>query len=67
MVHSLATSVGKDGKKIFTQIRDWVPFYEAEDYHQNYYEERGSENAYCNIIPGKIAKMRSHFAEMVKN
>ena len=61
----MATEVAKKGKKIFTLIRDLMHFYEAEDYHQNYYEERGSSNPYCNIIPGKIAKMKDHFKDDV--
>ena len=38
-------------------------FYEAEEYHQNYWNTKGSENAYCSIIPGKLAKLKTLFKE----
>ena len=52
------------GRKIVTQVRKLEVFYEAEEYHKNYYNERGSSNSYCNIIPGKIAKMRKLFKDL---
>lgn len=57
--------MAEQSKKVFTRIRDIMPFYTAEEYHQNYFNERGSSNPYCNIIPGKIAKMKAHFKDAV--
>src|SRR4029078_12079338 len=35
---------------IVTQIAPLTAFYKAEDYHQNYFNENGSTNPYCNIV-----------------
>ncbi len=51
-------------KKIVTLFRKAEIFYEAEDYHKNYFNEKGDENPYCNIIPGKIAKMKNLFKDI---
>ena len=55
--------VGEE-KNVVTQVRGMEEFYEAEDYHQNYYNVRGNQNPYCDIIPGKIAKMRKLFKDL---
>jgi methionine-S-sulfoxide reductase len=38
------------GKKIVTKVEKVKEFYEAEKYHQNYYEKKGSV-PYCHIVP----------------
>ncbi len=58
--------VEKEGKKIYTIIREDGVFYEAEEYHHNYYNIRGRENPYCDIIPPKIQKLRTLFKDLVK-
>ncbi len=45
-----------------TLIKELEAFYIAQEYHQNYWNQKGSSNPYCNIIPGKIAKMKKYFA-----
>jgi peptide methionine sulfoxide reductase MsrA len=52
-----------EGLKIATKLLPLTNFYPAENYHQNYWNLRGRQNPYCNIIPGKIAKMRKYFKE----
>ena len=56
----------KEGKKVYTILREGHKFYQAEDYHHNYYNVRGQQNPYCDIIPGKIAKMRHLFKNLVQ-
>ena len=49
--------------KIVTKVKPLEIFIEAEEYHQNYWNERGQENAYCSIIPGKLSKLQSLFKD----
>ena len=58
------TSLRESGVDVATVVLELGPLYEAEDYHQNYWNTRGPSNPYCSIIPGKIAKMRQHFKEV---
>lgn len=41
------------GYKVATQLTSAVPFYDAEDYHQDYYENKGS-SPYCHIYKQKF-------------
>ena len=46
---------------IVTEISDTVPFYEAEEYHQNYFR-RNPGQGYCRMVVGpKVAKYRTQF------
>lgn len=47
---------------IVTEIRPAETFYEAEDYHQDYYR-RNPQQGYCNfVITPKLAKLRRDFS-----
>lgn len=49
-----------------TRLEPFTKFYEAEDYHKDYYE-RNSSQAYCQIvIDPKIEKLTREFGENVK-
>ena len=51
---------------IVTEVAPFTEFYEAEDYHQNYYNENQSQ-PYCSfIIAPKIAKLEKNFADKTK-
>ena len=51
---------------IVTKIEPFTNFYQAEDYHQNYYE-RNSYQPYCKlVIDPKIQNLMSQFGEIVK-
>ncbi len=51
---------------IVTKIEPFTNFYQAEDYHQNYYE-RNSHQPYCQIvIDPKIQKLYQEFKENVR-
>jgi methionine-S-sulfoxide reductase len=50
---------------IVTEVKPLADFYPAEDYHQNYYNENGSQ-PYCSfVISPKLAKFRKKFAERI--
>lgn len=51
---------------IVTELKPLDVFYEAEDYHQNYYNEN-QEAGYCRaVIDPKIAKLRKMYADKLK-
>ncbi len=48
---------------IVTELEPLSQFYEAENYHQNYYNQNKDLNPYCQVvIDPKIAKIRQSFA-----
>ncbi len=48
---------------IVTQLKPFEVFYEAEDYHQNYYNEN-QEAGYCQVvIDPKIQKLKKMYAD----
>lgn len=52
-----------NGVNVVTRLETVPTFYPAEDYHQNYYA-RNPTQGYCNaVIPPKLAKLRSQFAD----
>ena len=53
-------------KAIVTELAPFTTFYKAEEHHQAYYKKDPSK-AYCNsVINPKLAKLRQHFADIVK-
>ena len=49
---------------IVTQVEPFAVFYPAEDYHQEYYAQHGTE-PYCSlVIAPKVAKFRKRFAQL---
>lgn len=56
----------KEGKPIITEVKPLDKFYEAEQYHRDYYA-RNKENPYCElVINPKLQKVQEKFAELVK-
>ncbi len=54
-------------KPIVTQIVPFEAFYEAEDYHQDYYNNTGDRNPYCTyVITPKVQKFRKVFKDRLK-
>ena len=52
---------------IVTTIEPLTEWYEAEDYHQDYWDSEGQRNPYCMaVIPPKLAKLRKSFAARSK-
>lgn len=52
---------------IVTEIAPLTEFYEAEDYHQEYFRLHGTE-PYCRaVIAPKMSKFREHYRERLKS
>lgn len=66
-----ATKIIAEAKAVFqepivTQLKPFVHFYKAEDYHQDYYKNN-SEATYCQaVIDPKLAKFRQLFNSKLK-
>ncbi len=59
---------GAFNKPIVTEITAFSKFYEAENYHQQYYELNQGKNPYCAIvIQPKLDKFRKVFKDKLKN
>ncbi len=57
---------GAFANPIVTILEPITVFFEAEEYHQQYFE-RNPNQAYCQaVIPPKLAKLRKGFAEKLK-
>ncbi len=57
---------GAFGKPIVTEISPFTVFYPAENYHQNYYLNNGSQ-PYCSyVIKPKVDKFKKVFKEKLK-
>ena len=51
---------------LVTELEPAPAFYEAEDYHQEYYANNPSQ-PYCQLVVGpKVAKFRKHFLDRLK-
>jgi peptide-methionine (S)-S-oxide reductase len=64
------TELNKSGawsKPIVTEIIPAAPFYKAEDYHQNYFNQNGSESYCAYVIQPKVEKFKKVFKEKLKH
>ena len=56
-----------EGRPIVTAIEPLTDFYEAEDYHKNYYAKNAG-NPYCEVVINpKLQKVQEKFAELLKS
>jgi peptide-methionine (S)-S-oxide reductase len=54
-------------RKIVTEIVPYSVFYEAEEYHHNYFR-RNPEKGYCQVvIAPKMAKFRKQYADRLRS
>jgi peptide-methionine (S)-S-oxide reductase len=51
---------------IVTQVAAFENYFPAEDYHQNYFAEHPTQSYCCAVIPPKLAKLRTKFAEKLR-
>ena len=57
----------KEGAEITTEIKPLEKFYEAEDYHKDYYVKNKTA-PYCEIVINpKLEKVQQKFSELLKN
>lgn len=55
------------GKPVVTEIKPLTAFYEAENYHHDYFKNNPSQ-PYCQlIIEPKVQKLEKQFAELLKS
>ncbi len=63
---ALMTTENTFGKPIVTKISAATTFYQAEDYHQNYYNENKTQG-YCSyVITPKIDKLKKMYQDKLK-
>jgi peptide-methionine (S)-S-oxide reductase len=63
---ALLTKENTFGKPIVTNISKATKFYEAEEYHQNYYNQNQSQG-YCSyVITPKVEKVKKLFKDKLK-
>ncbi|MBP6180448.1 peptide-methionine (S)-S-oxide reductase MsrA [Flavobacterium sp.] len=64
---ALMTRENTFGEPIVTIVSPATLFYEAEDYHQNYYNQNKLQG-YCNyVITPKVEKLQQIFKDKLKN
>ena len=57
----------REGSHVVTDVEPLDVFYEAENYHKDYFA-RNPDQAYCNlIISPKVEKVQKEFAELLKD
>ncbi|OPH39136.1 peptide-methionine (S)-S-oxide reductase MsrA [Moraxella equi] len=55
-----------DGINVVTRVEKAPAFYQAEDYHQNFFAKNPTQG-YCNFaIPPKLQKLKAGFGEFLK-
>ncbi|MEK6480308.1 peptide-methionine (S)-S-oxide reductase MsrA [Catalinimonas sp. 4WD22] len=57
---------GKYDEPIVTKLSALEKFYEAEDYHQNYYEHNPDNPYIINVARPKIEKFKKNYSSMLK-
>ncbi|PJE51139.1 MAG: peptide-methionine (S)-S-oxide reductase [Candidatus Yanofskybacteria bacterium CG10_big_fil_rev_8_21_14_0_10_36_16] len=58
--------LNESGPKIVTEITKLDKFFEAEDYHKDYYSKNTSDS-YCQVVINpKLEKLKKRFSELLK-
>ncbi len=64
---AIARAQEEHDEPVVTAIEPLAPWYVAENYHQEYFERQGSENAYCvAVVAPKLQKFRKSYAARLK-
>src|SRR3989344_4445111 len=65
-VEKFIARLNENGPKVVTEVKPLGQFYEAEEYHRNYYEKNASQ-PYCQlVISPKLDKLKARFSELLK-
>lgn len=51
---------------IVTEVSELGPYYSAEDYHQNYYNNNASQGFCSAVITPKVNKLRAKYTDLLK-
>ena len=63
---STGSPQGDKGAPIITEVKPLTQFFEAEDYHKDYYA-RNQNKMYCQVVINpKLDKVKKEFAELLK-
>lgn len=58
--------LNEEGEKVVTELKPFDKFFEAEEYHREYYE-RNKNAPYCQVvISPKLQKLKERFSELLK-
>jgi len=60
------TDAGTWTDPIVTQVVPYDAFYKAEDYHQNYYDQNGSQPYCAFVVRPKVEKFMKNFKDRLK-
>ena len=55
------------GKPIVTEITEFINFYPAEDYHQNYFANNPNQPYCAAVVAPKVGKFRQKFAHRLRS
>ena len=54
------------GPAVVTEVRPAETFYQAEDYHQEYFRKNPNQGYCAYVVAPKVKKFRAHFGEKLK-
>ena len=54
------------GPAVVTEVRPAETFYQAEDYHQEYFRKNPDQGYCAYVVAPKVKKFRTHFGEKLK-
>ncbi|HEV2447044.1 MAG TPA: peptide-methionine (S)-S-oxide reductase MsrA [Candidatus Sulfopaludibacter sp.] len=55
------------GPAVVTEVRPAETFYQAEDYHQDYFRKNPNQGYCAYVVAPKVKKFRTHFTEKLKS
>lgn len=66
IINDKIATLKADGINVVTRVEKAPTFYQAEDYHQNFFAKNPTQG-YCNfVIPPKLHKLKAGFGTLLK-